>query len=398
MSKAPFYDRSKVGFRAAADSSKFNDYTEQVFFDLTELFNIANEQEQDIKNMNEFYEVSSFFTQKQLERMQLEIDSLKEDLAAVQRPGQEYTKKLFPEHAQPDLSVDEYERALIDVQHGIVSLPYSSFSSSKLYLYDDLNNEYILPNTLKYHVEPKADDITIKENDLIHALTPDNFKFWHRQYTYFDGLKDYVEAKVQVQLPENIISNRDVNTIYIHPFPLNTLDIVNVEYQLDGGWKTIPGFTRIEEAGNVQLNFPPLEMSDIRITLRQRHFIIKGNQNVFHMGLREVGISHNDYQLGVGRFEIPVEFNEAFNTKEITGITPIYQNESALSVHQKNTRLLTFKIYEVDENGKLFYLNDAFPIQVKQKRILIRGVLSYDQNTRTAPSLAGVELSYKGDS
>lgn len=398
MSTAPFYTKSRVRFRDVADSGKLNDHVEEVFYDLTELFNLSNEQEREIERMRQFFEVGSHFTQEQMDQMKRELQALREDLSAVQRPGQEYTKMLFPADARPDTDVDEYERASIDTQHDIITLPHSTYSSSKLYIYDDINSEYIVPNTLKYEITPKADNLTIKENDFLDAITPDEFKFWHRQYTYFSGLKDSVEAKIVVKLPDNIISNRDVNTIFIHPFPLNTMDIVNVEYQLDGGWRTIPGFKPIENAGNVRLCFSPLEMSQVRFTLRQRHFIVKGNQQIFHMGIRDIGISHNDYQVGVGRFEIPVEFNEAFTNKQILNIKPVYFNEGTLSVHQKHTRLLTFKVYEVDEQGKQHYLNDTFPIQVKKKRILLKGVMSFDQNTRSAPTLTGVELTYKGDS
>jgi hypothetical protein len=398
MTNAPYYEKSTVRFRDAAESEKFNDHIEEVFYDLTELFNMANEQERDIQTIRSFHEVGSHFAQEQMDQMKRELAALKEDLSAVQRPGQEYTKMLFPADAAPDETVDEYERALIDTQHDVITLPFSSFSSSKLYLYDELNHEYIVPNTLQYDVTPHVDNLIIKETDFIHAITPDEFAFWHRQYTYFSGLKDQVEAQITIKLPDNIISNRDVNTIYIHPFPLNTMDIMNVEYQLDGGWRTIPGFKPIEEAGNVRLCFSPLEMSDVRVTLRQRHFITKGNQQIFHMGLRELGVSHNDYQVGVGRFDIPVEFNTAFSNKEIISIKPIYLNEETLSVNQKSTRLLTFKVYEVDDNGNLIYLNDTFPIQIKKRKILLKGVLSFDQNTRSAPTLSGIELTYKGDS
>jgi hypothetical protein len=398
MTNAPYYQKQTVRFRDAASSGKFNDHIDEVFYDLTELFNAANHQEQDLQTIREFHEVGSHFAQEQMDQMKRELTALMEDLSAVQSPGQEYTKKLFPADARPDETVNEDERALIDTQHDIITLPFSSYSSSKLYLYDELNAEYIVPNTLQYDVTPHADNLIIKETDFMSAITPDEFKFWHRQYTYFSGLKDFVEAQVTIKLPDEIISNRDVNTIYIHPFPLNTLDIVNVEYQLDGGWRTIPGFQPIEEAGNVRFCFSSLEMSDIRITLRQRHFITKGSQQIFHMGMREIGVSHNDYQVSVGRFEIPVEFNQAFSNKEITNIQPVYMNEETLSVNQKGTKLVTFKIYEVDDNDNLLYLNDTFPIQVKNNKILLKGVLSFDQNTKSAPTISAVELTYKGDS
>ena len=398
MSKAPFYSTAGVRFRDATDSGAFNDHTEQVFYDLNELFNLSNEQEREIDRMRQFFEVGGHFAKEQMDRMQQELNALREEVSAVQRPGQTYTKRLNPSDARPDTEVDLYERALIDTQHDLITLPYSAYSSSKLYLYDEINREYIVPNTLDVDVTPKADGMTIKENSFLDAITPDEFTFWHRQYTYFSGLKDAVEASVVIKLPDNIISNRDVNTIYIHPFPLNTMDIVNVEYQLDGGWRTIPGFKPIENAGNVKFAFSPLEMSEVRVTLRQRHFITNGSQQVFHMGIREIGIAHNDYQVGVGRFEVPVEFNQAFANKQILDIKPVYQNEGALSVHQRNTRLLTFKVYEVDPQGGLHYLNDTFPIQVKERQILLKGVMSFDKNTRSAPTLTGVELTYKGDS
>lgn len=398
MSKAPQYQQHTVRFRDSAESSKFNSHTQSAFYDLTELFNIANEQEREIKRIREFFEVGSHFAQDQMDQMRNLVKSLQEELQAVQRPGEVYKKTLYVTDMRADEQVPEYERAFVDVQHDIVTLPASDRSGSKLYIYDDVNREYIVPNTLKYSITPAANGFDIQENDFIDALTPDEFKFWHRKYVYFSGLKNEVECQITITLPDNIISSRDVNTIYIHPFPLRALDIRNVEYHLDGGWKTVPGFTPIDDAGNVKLCFSPTAMKEIRITLRQRHAIQKGNKTVFHMGLREIGVFYHDYQSGIGRFEIPVEFNPAFINKEIVGINPIYQNETALSVHQTGTRLLTFKVYEVDENGKLHYLNDTFPIQVKRNKVLLKGIMSIDRNTRATPTLSAVELLYKGDS
>ncbi|WP_421021362.1 hypothetical protein, partial [Klebsiella pneumoniae] len=93
-----------------------------------------------------------------------------------------------------------------------------------------------------------------------------------------------------------------------------------------------------------------------------------------------------------------VSFSNAFLTKEILDIQPVYQNKEALSVYHKETKLTSFKVYEIGENGKERYLNDTFPIQVREKKIVIRCLVSFDPNTRTAPTLKGVELTYKGDS
>lgn len=398
MSEAPKYSSQQVRFRGGADSSNFNTHTDELFYDLTELFNTANRQDLELDRLREFFEVGSHFSQDHMDQLRNLIRSLEEELAAVQKPGEVYKKTLYVTDMKSDESVSEYERAFVDTQHDIVTLPAADQSGSKLYLYDDVNNEYIVPNTLKYNITPAANDIDIKENELLDALTPDAFKFWHRQYIFPSGMKNQVECQVTLTLPDNIISSRDVNTIYIHPFPLKAIDIMNVEYHLDGGWKTIPGFVPQEDAANLKLCFSPTAMKEIRITLRQRHAIRKGNKHIFHMGLRQIGVFYHDYQSGIGRFEIPVEFNSAFSNKTITGINPVFMNETALSVHQTGTRLLTFKVYEVDESGKLSYLNDTFPIQVKKQKILLKGVMSIDRNTRSTPAVSAVELLYKGDS
>lgn len=398
MSEAPKYNSSHVRFRDGADSNKFNQHTSDLFYDLTELFNLANNQEENINELRQMFEVGSHFAQDQMDQMQAVIHSLQEELAAVQKPGQEYVKTLYPTHMRADTSVSEYERAFVDSQHDVVTLSAFDQSGSKLYIHDTINNEYIVPNLLKASVTPAADDITIKENDILNAMTPDEFKFWHRECVYPAGLKSEAECTILLTLPDNIISSRDVNTIYIHPFPLKAIDVLNIEYHLDGGWKTVPGFNPQDDAGNLKLCFSPTAMKEIRITLRQRHAIRKGNKHVFHFGLRQIGVFYHDYQSGIGRFEIPVEFNSAFGTKTITGIRPVYLNETALSVHQTGTRLLALKVYEVDENGKVSYLNDTFPIQVKKRKILLKGVLSMDRNTRSTPAISAVELLYKGDS
>lgn len=397
MANAPSYSMHSVRFRDATESHKQNEHTQEVFYDLVELFNLANEQEIQIDRIREFFEVAGYFSQRHIDAMTTELETLRQQVNELQNASTEYVKTIYASQMKVDGEVPEYEQAMIDTVHNLVTLRPSSYSNSKIYLYDDLNSEYIVPNTLEYEVTPAADGLTIQENDFGEALTPDEFKFWHRKYLYNVNQKE-ATCQILLKLPDNIISSRDVNTVYIHPFPLQTMDIVNVEYNLNGGWKAIPGFSPVEEAGNVKFCFSPTAMSEIRITLRQRHFIQKGGKNIFHIGLRDIGVFYDDYQSAIGRFEIAVDLNEKFQKKEIVGIKPIYQNESTLSVNQTNTRLATFKVYEVDATGKARYLNDRFPLPIESSKILLKGVLSFDKNSRSTPAISAVELTFKGNS
>lgn len=398
MAEAPFHSPFLSRFRDTTESENQNDYMQQVFYDIASLFDLANKQEDEIEWMHKFFEIASHYSQEHHDVMRKELDALKEDLQAIQRPGESYTKHVFPSDAREDVTAEEFERAVIDTHHDIITVPYSTFSSSKLYLYDEINEEYILPNMIEHSIVPAADGVSIIENDFRHCLTPDEFKLWHREYRMFKGTSDHVEAEIVIQLPEEIISTRDTNTLYIHPFPLNTMDILSVEYQTNGGWSPLPGFLPVQEAGNTKFCFSPIEVSAVRIKLRQRHFIEKGGMQVFHMGIREIGIAHHDYQNGVGRFEMPVAFNPAFTNKQILTVVPRFLNEGTLSAYHDNIKLLTFKVYEVDSEGNEKYISDTFPIQVKTEKIVLKGILSFDRNTRSTPALASVEVVYKGDS
>lgn len=405
MAKAPLTRKDLVRFRDQADSHQYNDHVKETFYDIVDLYNFANREEKELKAIREFFEVGSHFFKEQLDQMKSEINSLHHQLEALQKSGQEYTRFVPVTEFKPDSNVEDYEKASIDKQHDIVTLSTWGYSTSKLYIYDDLNDEYIVPNTIQYEITPKEDGVLVEENDFSDAIVPDQFKFWHRKCTYLSGLHDYVDCQIVIKLPNNIISNKDINSIYLHPFPLNSMDILNVEYQLDGAWKPLPGFKTIEKAGNEKFCFGSIEMNAIRISLRQRHPVRKGNKDVFHFGLRQLGVDYNDYQSEVGRFTIPVEFHDTFMSRDIYDIRPVYRNAESLSIHQEGVRLSTFRLYGVDDQDQLKYLSDAFPvlgdlsgIQVKDKKILIKGMISLDRNTGATPALTGVEIVYKGDS
>lgn len=397
MNQAPFYTPHESRYRDRAESSKGNKMMNALMHDITELFNQANAQNTSIETLKEQFEVMSYYNQEHIDKLQAYIQRLEEDVTSLQSPGKTYVKTYFPQDMNTDGIKDDSEKALIDRQHDLVMLPYSMFSSSKLYVYDELNDEYILPQQLRFDIEPLADGFNIRENDFKNALVPDEFLLWHRKYEYFSGLKNDVEAKVIVHLPEDIISNKDVNTIYIHPFPLNSIDIMNIEYRMNGEWTTVPGFKPTLEADNTKFCFSELEVRSLRITLRQRHYVEKSGRQVFHMGLRELSVLNNDYQNGIGRFNIPVQFNETFINKEILDVKATFSNESALSLHQEDSRLATFKIYEVNSDGSETYLSDTFPIRTAKSQIVLKGTIAFDKYTRITPTISKVEVTYKGD-
>jgi hypothetical protein len=395
MAHAPLYRPHEVRFRDGTSSHKQNEHTQQVFYDLTELCNLANLQQKTLDELEQLFSIHTYFHHQRMESLTQELQELKEIVSGLQTAGNVYTKQIAANMMRTAGDGAQMEKATVDALHNIVTLPTSGSSHSKVYLHDKINDEYIVPNTLQYELIPGADGSEVIDNDFMNALTPEGNKIWLRRYRLNHNITK-ATCDIIITLPDDIISSRDVNTIYLHPFPLFGVNIESLEYRLNGGWQPIPGFTPVKRAGNMKYCFGALAMSQIRIRLSQETFIEEGGYNFFYLGLKDIGVFYEDYQSGVGRFEIPVSFHSKFKRKEIQGITPVYQNEKALSLHQ-GTRLATFKVYEVSEDGSLRYLNDTFPIPFTQNNILIKAILNVDRMTQTTPELTRIDITYKGD-
>lgn len=395
MNKAPYYTPEMQRYRDRATSERQNKMMDSLMYDITDLFNRANLNEKEIIMLQERFEVSEHYREETYDEIRAEIVKLKQEIESLQKPGILYNKTYYPQEMNTKDAIDESERALLDKQHDLIMLPYSLFSSSKLFMFDNINNEYIIPRQLKYSVTPAADGISIRENDFLDAVTPDNSRIWLRTHEFFAGLKNEVEATIVLKLPEDVILANDINTIFLHPFPLNSIDIMNVEFRMNGGWATIPGFQPVEKAGNSKFCFPNLEAQEIRVTLRQRHYMEKSGRQIFHIGLRELGVYNNDYQTGVGRFNIPMKLNKTFVNKEILEIKPIFQNASAL--FNDDNRLVTFKVYEVKDDGTESYISDTLPIRTSSNNLVLKGSVLFDNHNRITPTIKRVEVSYKGD-
>ena len=411
MGMIPSFSKRLVRFRGPTSSHEQNTIMDEIFYDMVNLFNITAEHERQIEDAKEVYRIESYFQSMRNHRLMMELESLK---AYYQEriAGSSAHRIMIPVHRiEKNMAVKVEERAHIDEYHGVITLPIVGNEVSKVYLYDEVYQEVIQSDKLDIKIDIDSNATYIYQNEPENMCNGDNAKYWKAKCVYTaaqaEEIPDKVTATITMHLPENIISNRQVNAITIHPFPHNTLTIEKVEYRLEGGWRLLPGWKvnretnkpePLHEAGNIKLVFPSMAVGEVRVTLTQPHPVVENNNTVFYLGMQEIGVVFTDYQSEIGHFEVPLRLRQEGDTrpKIITRVIPHFMNEDILSDKSEEKReLFSYTIYTVEPDETLAYTKETLPILVNRDRIVIKGQIRADKENKCSPTLQWLEVIYE---
>lgn len=391
MARVPALRKNLVAFRDKNDSSRQNQFQEDVFFDLMQAFTDLNAQRTQIRDMMEVVTTENKFLQLRLRELQSQLAQL----PILPDADGKYTATVFVSNMRSEAETAGAQPLAIDALHGIATLPLAKDGRvSKVYLTDALTGEPFVPETTGILALPAADGIAITDTNLRAALDGQDRTAWVRKVRYaLDADVDQVEVTVTITLPENIISTRDVNTITIHPFPIQSVDVVNVELGLNDVWTQVPGFTPRESSGPLRLCFPARPVSQVRVTLRQRHWIEESGQKVFYLGAQEIGVFKESYGAPRAEFTVPISLKQGHSSYTIHSITPVFANQAALTGDVR--ALFSYALYTVNpDTGAVTYAQDQLPAVVKQPRLLLKATLYADSQTGATPALEAVMVRY----
>jgi len=132
---------------------------------------------------------------------------------------------------------------------------------------------------------------TIEQTALKNATNGNNLEYWRRR-VIFDLESDVAEVEVEAtfQLPDQ--SNISANVIYLHPFPLGSVDITGlwIAPDLSDSFIAVPGFTEKDGADKSRWFFPAQDIAQVKVRLRQRSWTEESGRKVFEYGLQELGV------------------------------------------------------------------------------------------------------------
>ncbi len=373
----PISKPNETPFRGKADSSAFNEDSRQAFLDIISLFSQANELNQDLdwailtQNLSEEY-------------FGLRVQELQTALTTQNDSEEKLT-----------LTIDMMETdnsspyaALIDSCHGFTTIKPADNSKPKLYLVDSFTGETVLSESLNIVPVPAADNITIYDQYLNTMVDPSSTKFWLRKI-----IKDQPEdaiTSVIIDIPESIITNRNINYITIAPYPAGSVDILKVEYQLDNNThQSIPA-DAVNNATNSAFIFAPIGTRQIKVTLRQRYYLVEDRHYVYYFGIRKIGVYNLSYQNNRADLVIPITFNDT-RLRQVTKVKPIFVNSPALTDTTDDKKsIFNYGFYNVLANNGLELVHDIIN---NTAQTIMKVSLGSDPVNQTAPALKAVELT-----
>lgn len=415
----PTLKKPEVKYRGKTSSKEYNQMTEDLYLDLTNLFRKTNENSIRAEDTIKHLLLENSHLRNKVNSLDNKLTNIEELLLKNQEDSNRYTQVALIDNMEPDPDATEGYGALLDINHMIATLPTSGPGISKTHIWDSFKEEAVIPDELKISFDKDINYFPdASETNPHNAFDGDDTTTWSREIRYDSSDPvDYIETEMTVELPENIINNRNFNTIIVHPFPTNGIDIVKIEYSKSAGWDIIPGWPTdnngqpivISKSGPLKFCFEDISAKKVRIKLRQSSPQISNNKKVFTLGLKQFDILYSNYTVERASLMIPFQLLTPPNIDsgifDINNIEAVLENENALSIGSTDESLnpyhpCTYEIYLEDEWGELEYLDNKTPINNITSTgnittIWIKVTLHADKNLESTPALSALKIEYE---
>ena len=415
--KIPSVIKDEVKYRGPASSHNYNITQEAIAFDLVNLYNLVNEYSEILTETGVAHIIENLYSQGRINQMEYEFMVMRAKAEAQGHDfmlGRDRTKHIYvlPERMYVEQGM-QYP-ANIDKLYRQANLPRYS-QVYKLYLYNEIDGRITIPDTLKIDVGPKPDNMRVFDNGFERCLNDNPHEFWVRKV--INNNDTAVEATIELELPDTIIANRDINTIELCTFPYHSVDIMSIEYKVNAGWRSVPGFKSywgvthenkweppnisyevfyIQNTENVKLCFNKTPMSRLRLKLRQRTYIEENDNRIFYMGLKHFNVKNEIVNTKYCEFAFDIEFDKLEEEpKVVTAFIPVFNNAAVLSVKSPEMRsLIQYEVFGVDKDGALEYVSGA-PLTVEHGKYHIKAKMYYDSESDCNPSLRMLDVQYQ---
>jgi len=394
----PTFSPIEPEWRGSSSSADMNSNFEQILYDLNTIFEEASSQAIDLDELKS--------------TIKHETDSLNERLYAVSGMIQAYQQsasgyKMFHEEFYRTANVvfptflSPSDRCYVDTAFGIATLPVSN-SFSKVYTININTGEIYQSPDLEVSVTPVDEDgnLKIDETSPLRAFNGNNQSFWERKVRFSrDYAKGEVKCNLDILLPS--MSNPNVNSMYIFPYPEGTSDILEITYNtLTSQDNVLPSFPTEGEDNATRKKYLFEDIQPIGFTLKfkQDNHSIEDEYKTFVYGAQEIGIEKVEYKstgkVGV-KVGLPTWETGVFNKITSLVTTPMYDN-----IKYKVSLYPTLADFDADvalwssTSSAILPTNqlDVSAYATEELYLLIE--LIQESDSTTTPALDSVTLTY----
>ncbi len=356
-------------YRGRMDSHALNELQKEAFDDILDLFNKANQLQRTVYETNMANHIESKCYSERLTTALYNLTLFKERYENLTNASdfRYQTCYAYDQNRTQIEQKDSYAATIDRASNSIMA--HITNSISKTRLYDETYDESIVPPSLQVYVGPDSfrvntdnpvsspsgevmDTIySIEDTDVRNAFDGNDSTIWLRKVKTSPDVTQ-IENEIVLGLPEDIITTRLINEVRLKPFPVGYVDVLDIQYKNNGAWQSIPGIqshhlfkeedirdafgnvvgTRFvaHDACNMVFSFHPIQTSQLRFKLRQRHyeedFVGDDVYHVFYLGLRDVDIRFNTYTNEHSEFTMTYEFPEKERYIQVFDAEPLFNN------------------------------------------------------------------------
>lgn len=399
-------------YKGPSSSEDFNKLRNDMHYDLTNLFNIANMHESEIEeNMNLLLK-ENFFLQCKI----LDIEKLAEQIEVDE--GYRYDgvskKRLIQNFYTLDglSDGDREKQTYINTLHGYASIP-SADNISKL-THTASDGSVITPQSLKVsvlesnntaNIDPETGEreyYSISDSNIKRAFDGDRSTYWIHQSTFSaDSGVSEVYGSMHIQLPLDTINDVYANHLTIHPFPEYSMSIRDILVRGHGErWRRLENYpteqneegidvpVKLESVGKMTFAFQKAEITEVQIKFSQPHWFMTKGRREFTYGFQEIDLSHRIVN------QTEAEFISEFSIEDTTRRFSVVEYPEVVSMKGTDS-----KISDLVEH-RLYYNQDltnefrfGTEIMAPIQKIYIRTVIK--KSGEIVPMLQQLNIDYE---
>lgn len=399
----------ELKYRNPTSSEYFNKNQENILNDILDLFNKANNIEKLLNENKSILEYETMYSKFKIKRLESEIENIRNEFESIVNNKDSYIKNIYP------YNILSTSTAYVDNEYNCITNSPLSYES-KLYIKNEINNSNFVPTTiysnLTYlNISNEVDILSESRNDITNIFDGNNNTYFINNVTTRNEVTEVI-ASLEFEIPENIITSRNVNELLIKPYPANSIDILDVQYKtVTGTYEQIPCFetyclnqtdfnihqeefeTNIDnhyqliDVDSIKLNFNPIKVHRVKITFRQKYYTKNDdNTKTFVLGFKTIDLRYNNYSNNYDVIGFNVEFPKN-KTIMFNSITPILSNKNEIDIKNIN-----FNFYNVYEDGSKAKILNKTPFVCDTNNIYVECKI---KSVECSPNILKFNVNYK---
>ena len=387
MSEFIYTQKRTSQYNGPVDSADHNSRIEENYKDLVYLYNKYNVTDQKLSEAFQRVLKDHIFLNQYIKDMDDRILALEsaENLISIHSYSQ--IDNIAIPNGESGIQSDEV--LSYDPVYNVVTLPkIDGASHSKLKFFTSIDGQ-IIPDFFETKISntlPGVDTqgAIVDSTNVYNAILDRSDKYWKRSIVTDTTSPFGAQTYLYIKIPTEYTGSKKTNFIKLNPFPLFGVDILSIEYTTNlnptmsqsdgwyplnrdrlydgnseavgkvppGAWTSL-GSDYILNSGPLAFYFPELEITAIRLVMRQKNYLIENNKKIYTYGLSDLDIRYDKF-LPSGRMIFKFEAPEGDLINSITSVTPKIYNVSPALLSQVFSHRVIYQdgsIYTLENPG-----------------------------------------------